>query len=113
MSSVLAFSGLGLLLIALALPLYLRKMPPNAWYGLRVSATFADEGVWYEANAQAGRDLIRLGVLQLLVAVLLPGLVSEPVYVFLNLGIALAGSIVFTIVAVRRANRLLAERQAP
>jgi uncharacterized membrane protein len=108
---VLTFSGLGLLLIALALPLYLRKLPPNRWYGVRVSATFADEAVWYEANALSGRDLIVLGVLQVLVATLLPALLSEPVYVFLNLGIMLAGGIAFGVAAVKRANRLLAERR--
>jgi uncharacterized membrane protein len=108
---VLAFSGLGLLLIALALPLFLRKMPPNRWYGVRVPATFADEAVWYEANALSGRDLIVLGVLQVLAATLLPALLSEPVYVFVNLALMLAGSIVFGIAAVVRANRLLARRR--
>ena len=111
MPFVLVFAGLGLLLIALALPLFLRKLPPNRWYGVRLAATFADEAVWYEANALSGRDLIVLGVLQVLAATLLPALLSEPVYVFLNLGLMLAGSIVFGIAAVVRANRLLAERQ--
>ena len=55
------FMLVGLLTIALAIPRALRKGPPNGLYGLRVSATLADRGVWYEANARSGRELIVVG----------------------------------------------------
>ena len=42
-----------LVLMAVAVPLARRRVPPNAWYGLRVPATFADREVWYAANARA------------------------------------------------------------
>lgn len=49
-----------------------RRVTPNALYGLRVPAAFADEWVWYEANAQSRRDLRRLGVLVVVLAMLPP-----------------------------------------
>jgi hypothetical protein len=59
-----------LVVIALALPLMQRRVPPNGLYGLRVSATLSDEWVWYEANAASGRDLLKLGFAQLVAATL-------------------------------------------
>jgi len=56
-----AAAGASLVMISIAIPLLLRRVPPNALYGLRVPATFADEWVWYEANARSGRDLLALG----------------------------------------------------
>ena len=52
-----------------------------------------------------------LGVLHVLVATLLPALLSESIYVVLKIGIMLTGSIAFGIAAVTRANRLLADRR--
>ena len=54
----LLFAGLSVLLVLVSLPLLFRRIPPNAFYGLRVPATYADEWVWYEANA---RHLARTG----------------------------------------------------
>ena len=42
----------------LAVPLMLRKVPPNMVYGYRTRATLSDETVWYEANAHFGRGLL-------------------------------------------------------
>ena len=47
----------GIVLILIALPLLFRWVGPNRMYGLRVPATFADEWVWYEANAKSARDM--------------------------------------------------------
>lgn len=109
---MLAFVGVGLLLVVLALPLMRRRVPPNGWYGVRVDATFADEWVWYEANARSGRDLLFLGMVQVALALLLGALaVSENVYAFANIALLLGGTILFAVVGVRRANRLLLRRR--
>jgi hypothetical protein len=42
----------------LAVPLMLRKVPPNMLYGYRTRATLTDETVWYDANAHFGRGLL-------------------------------------------------------
>lgn len=46
------------LLILVALPLALRKVPRNVVYGYRTRATMANDEIWFEANAHFGRGLI-------------------------------------------------------
>lgn len=55
--------GSGLLIIAAAIPLWLKRVPPNAVYGARFAATLADPRVWYAVNAAAGRSLVVIGAL--------------------------------------------------
>jgi hypothetical protein len=63
--------GAALLLVALvSVPLCMRRVPPNRWYGVRTAATFADEGVWYDANAWAGKRLLAVAVIGAAVLVL-------------------------------------------
>lgn len=109
---ILTFTAVALILIVLAVPLVRRRVKPNSVYGLRVAATFADEWVWYEANARSGRDLLLLGATQLACALLLPlarGITLER-YIAANLALLLGGTILFAVVGWRRANRLLRER---
>lgn len=48
--------------IALAIPLILRRIPPNRWYGFRTRKTRSNDRIWYEANRIAGWDLLWAGV---------------------------------------------------
>ena len=104
------FAAVGVLLMALAVPLMRRRVPPNATYGLRVRATLADRTVWYEANAASGRDLFALGAALLVAALVVPwaaGRWGPP----LLAGAAAAGALVAAWRGTRHANRLFAERQ--
>ena len=106
--------GVALLMVVLALPLLQRRIAPNALYGLRVPATFADETVWYDANAAGARDLLILAAMLVVAGAAL--WVAFPFSSDLALGIA-CGLMVGGVVAVatvggRRADRLLAERRA-
>jgi len=58
---ILLFWGVGLAFILLAVPLRMRKVPPNSLYGVRLSETLADEAVWYEVNARSALDLMIVG----------------------------------------------------
>ena len=108
----LILSGASLALVALAIPMVLRRVPPNPLYGLRVPATYADEWVWYEANAHSGRDLILLGVLLSIFALVLPRLpMSRETAVVSWCLVGAVGAIVLAMVGWRRANRLLRERR--
>lgn len=98
---MMPFLLVGPLLVALALPLILRKVPPNPWYGLRVAATFADKWVWYEANARSGRDFLILGVVQTATALFAPTAV--------NIAVLVVGTIICAVVGMKRAKRLLRE----
>ncbi len=50
--------GCALVFALVALPLVLRRIPPNRIYGYRTCATLADEALWYDANAHFGRGML-------------------------------------------------------
>jgi hypothetical protein len=54
----LTILGCAALLVLVAVPLVLRKIPRNIAYGFRTRATMASDEIWYEANAHFGRGLI-------------------------------------------------------
>jgi uncharacterized membrane protein len=107
------FPLLGLLFIALGWPMATRRVPPNRWYGLRVPATFADKTVWYDANAVTGRDMVGLGIVLAVVALLLPRIVSldSTIYTLVCALVLGVGSLIFSLRGWRLANRLLRERR--
>jgi hypothetical protein len=113
MSPQMLFPLVGLLLIALGWPMAARRVPPNRWYGLRVPATFADEKVWYEANAAAGRDMMILGAVLVSVALVLVRLVdlSDSTYSGACAGLLGVGALILTVRGWRAANRMLRDRQ--
>jgi uncharacterized membrane protein len=111
---VICFAS-GLLLIAAGIPLWLRRVPRNALYGVRFASTLSDDRIWYEINARCGRDLVGIGAgyVVLLAAALIfgrswamPLRLLGPTVVF---AVAL---IVNTIQLGRAATRLLAARDA-
>lgn len=59
----IVFLYLGLLIVGLSVPMILRCVTPDPWYGFRTPKTLADEGVWYAANAYSGRLLLMLGAI--------------------------------------------------
>jgi hypothetical protein len=114
MSPELLFPLLGLFLIGLGWPLAARRVRPNRWYGLRVPATFADQTVWYEANAVTGWDMVRLGTLVAAIALVLPHVTDLPSDIYAGVcgGILGIGSFFLAARGWRVANRMLRERRA-
>lgn len=107
----LVFALFGLIVALLAIPLILRRVPPNPLYGLRVPATFRDEQVWYDANAASGRDLIVLGAVAIAAAFIVPVISTNPWVLQLAwIATAAGGAIVVAILGWRRANRMFRER---
>jgi uncharacterized membrane protein len=68
---ILAFlsGGIGMVILGLAIPLILRRVPPNGIYGIRTKASFASESDWYRINSIGGRHLAVAGVLIFIVGV--------------------------------------------
>jgi len=58
------FSGIiAALFIGLGLPLAYRKVPPNRWYGYRVSRyQYEDDEIWYAINSRGGLHFVYAGV---------------------------------------------------
>jgi uncharacterized membrane protein len=42
------------IIAAVSVPLILRAVPPNPWYGLRTKQTLSDRELWFSANYFAG-----------------------------------------------------------
>ena len=61
----------GLLLVGLSIPLMLRRIKPNLWYGLRVRKTLSDERIWYASNAYMAKWLLMLGIIHTVVSFIL------------------------------------------
>lgn len=105
----------GLLLFAAGIPLYLRRIPPNPLYGIRVRSTMSDERIWYDINARAGRDLmviaaVYLGLLGL--AALYAASWDPALRVLGPLVVLVLGLMIDTTVLMRAARRLDVEDPA-
>ena len=99
-SCVAVFAAIGVCEIAIAVPLMRRLLKPTSPFRLHMSATHADEWVWYEANAGFGRDLFILGLIQI-AATVVPVFLSMPFgfYIIANSAIAFVGNCVVTLTA--------------
>jgi uncharacterized membrane protein len=101
----------GVLLIAAGIPMWLRRVPRNALYGVRFASTLSDDRIWYEINAQCGRNLVAIGVgyLVLLTAAFLFGRSWSVPFRLLGPAVVLIVALVVnTIVLARAASRLIA-----
>lgn len=65
------------LVVLLSVPLALRRVPRNALYGFRTSATLRTDTTWYDANARAGKLGVAYGALFLGAALIAPSLVPH------------------------------------
>ncbi|HPH02983.1 MAG TPA: SdpI family protein [Spirochaetota bacterium] len=69
--TLIAYLVVGLVLVAGGIPLAMRKVRPNPWYGFRTKSTMSDERLWFAANASAGRVLVTGGIVAILTVVFL------------------------------------------
>jgi hypothetical protein len=99
--------AIGPLLIVLSIPLILRWVPQNRFYGLRIPATCRNRSVWYEANALCGRHMLLLGLVMVALEFVLPRSMRVPVLAT----VGWIGFVGLTIVDWRTANRLWRERE--
>ncbi|MBK7103717.1 MAG: SdpI family protein [Ignavibacteriae bacterium] len=61
----------GILMIALSIPLILQKVKINHWYGIRLPETMKDEKVWFETNRLGGKYLFNNGVIIVIISMVL------------------------------------------
>jgi uncharacterized membrane protein len=74
LSIALAFGCIGALFVAIALPLIMRRVPPNHFYGVRTPKTLSDSTIWYSINRSAGIDFAIAGVVIAIAAFVVPRL---------------------------------------
>jgi uncharacterized membrane protein len=103
--TLLACSGL---LIVVAIPLVLRKVPRNVVYGFRTRATMANDKIWFEANAHFGRGLIVSSLCAVCVAGVLYAVQPFPPEIFLPVSLlVLAAPTLIAVLATVRFIRSL------
>ena len=61
--------GYVILSVVLSIPLVMRKIKINRFYGIRIPKSFSSEANWLEINAYGGRQLILWSVLPLLAGI--------------------------------------------
>jgi len=93
------------LMIALALPMAMKKVPPNWIYGFRTPKTMSSPEIWYASNRKAGINMMFAGALALAIWAVVKaiagaqkaGLVGPAVVMLL-----LIGSLILSLVQLRR-----------
>lgn len=59
--------AIGVLVIALAIPLRLGKVAMNPWYGVRLPKSYASDANWYEMNRYGAGPLMAYGAALVLI----------------------------------------------
>jgi hypothetical protein len=60
---IVVHCGIGILTAAISVPLVLRMIPRNRFYGIRIPKAFKSDPNWYDINAYGGKLLLVYGVL--------------------------------------------------
>ena len=97
------FVGAGLVVAGLGVPLWLRKIRPNRFYGVRTSVTLRDKRSWYEVNATTGRDMVVVGILTLVFALVLPAWgIRGDAYSLLMAGVVIVCAVFVSVAGLSR-----------
>ena len=104
----LLFGAVGLMFIALGVPLIKERVPPNRAYGFRTTKSLSDPKIWYAINRIQGLDLLIAGALITLGSVVMlflgqqlqPDQVVRPLLLLMIF--TLSGAAVHTYFALRR-----------
>ncbi len=75
---IVVHCGIGLLTAALAIPLILRMVPMNRYYGIRIPKAFKSDENWYDINAYGGKVLLIYGVFLILFGITAQDLAPSP-----------------------------------
>lgn len=85
--------AIGPVLIVMSLPLLLRWVPRNRFYGFRIPATMRSDALWYDANALAARHMLALGCVMVALEFVLP----VPMRIFVLRWLGVIGLVVIII----------------
>jgi uncharacterized membrane protein len=107
LDATLVFPLVSTVIAALGIPLWVGMVPPNHYYGVRNASTLADEAVWYAVNRAAGRDLVAVGAVALVLSTaLLRTEIGGVAYAVVMTVVLLAGAAFIVSVGLARTRRL-------
>lgn len=93
-----AYLATAILFIALSIPLIMRKIPRNKWYGFRFKKALSSDDVWYKVNRFGGWLLLWSGILTAIMAVALAVAPAENLELYIS--IATGGILVETTILI-------------
>jgi magnesium transporter len=104
--SAAAFIISGLIFVSTSIPLVLRKIPPNSFYGIKVPKAYESPELWYKLNAKGGRIMIAYGAIMAAIGFILlftgDRLGLRPVYLLIGLVALVAVSVIHVLVVTYR-----------
>ncbi|MEM9113238.1 MAG: SdpI family protein [Myxococcota bacterium] len=113
-AGLLTIIGSSLFVMGLSVPLVLRKVPRNSFYGLRTPSALSSDRVWYPANVVAGRNMLAAsaGAIVFALALRLSGLVEGDAEILISTFAFVVFVVAATIHAWLYADRLQDETEA-
>ncbi len=93
---------LGTVTALLSLPLLLRRVPPNRYYGIRLAAAFRSEQHWYEINAFGARRFILFGIVVASMGLALHTYTALPFWLPIACMVSTLVLLLMTVQAIRR-----------
>jgi uncharacterized membrane protein len=88
--------------IVISIPLVLRKVPPNVWYGFRTRKTLSDTSLWYEANYRGGVNLIIASVIALVARMIFIQMFEPELAGLASMGVLAVATLASAIISVRQ-----------
>jgi len=104
----LIYLFVGIIFMAISIPLIKRKVKINNWYGIRLPETMKNEKLWYEVNEKSGKHLFIFGIAicLLTLALYFSEFFSYTVSFWIMTFLILVGTITIAILAFSITNRL-------
>ncbi|OQX08066.1 MAG: hypothetical protein BWK76_24050 [Desulfobulbaceae bacterium A2] len=107
-SPATALITIGTVVMVASLPLVLRLVRPNRFYGIRLPAAFISEEHWYAINCYGGKRLLLFGMVVAGAGLLLR---QHPEWPFWLPLLALFGTLLLLLLTVRAINRYAREME--
>ena len=108
-TAVIIFSIAGIVFMALGVPLFQQRVPPNSWYGCRTTKSLSDKKIWYAVNRVTGRDMIIIGmvvIVSALVVLLFGARINSTYAAMILLFILVCATIGMVVNSIRTLKRL-------
>ena len=86
-----------------SIPLILKVVPPNRWYGFRTTRTLSNENLWFRANRIAGWAFLAAAAVTAAILILVPEVASRG-YGALVLAVSIGIALIISVVYVRKSS---------
>ena len=93
---------LGMLILLFCIPLLLKLVRPNRFYGIRLQAAFRSEANWYQINSYGAKCLAVFGVIEMLMGFGLKMLSDPPFWLPILCLLATLPLLLLTMRAIKR-----------